>query len=397
MAEPTPKHAGLLIPLDMFRISQLAALFADQLVSKARNILDAKLVLTRHPDAPILLVRIEGHVVGDDPPAFWRENADLAALASRLFPRQVILYYAEPGPPSVRREGFAVAQQGQVVAADDATLERLPPDATEADWPVVRLCMQLRVSEQALAKGFPGGPSVEVSLVDTRVDDQALLLRLLGRDGEGDLDEDEPAPPPPPPRPAAAPAARGRAAAGPPAGAGAAPAAAAAKPRVNLEADAKRRAQLQADQEAKQQRRAAEIRAALPYAEDELGLVVAPRAELSEPNMLRPYIQASVAGDLPPGLPNELTDALQGRRIDLAVRVEFLSEVFVENTPLSRATFQARAQPVEIDGRTLQVLEVLGPRLGYGVLVSTGKTHVFVSRKFGMPLPFELLLGLLGD
>lgn len=391
MSATTSNHAGLLIPLEMFRISQLAALLAEQLVGKARNILDAKLTLTRHPDAPILLVRIEGHVVGGDPAAFWRENADLAALASRMFPRQVILYYAEPGPAAERREGFVVTQHGQALAADDATADRMPPDATDLDWPVARLCQQLRVSMQELADGFPGGPRVEVKLVEPRVDDQALLMTLVGRDP---ADDDGAAPP----APAAgrAPGAPGAPGAPPKAAPpGAAGARAAVSKRANLEEDAKRRAKQQATQEAELARRAAEIGANLPFETDEHGIIVAPRAELSEPDILRPYIHAKLEGDLPSGLPKTLEGEYQGRRVDIVVRVEFLSEVFVENNPLTRATFESRAHSVEFGERKLLAIEVLGPRLGYGTLVSTGKRHVFVSRKLELPLPSRLVLDLL--
>lgn len=384
MSAMTSNHAGLLIPLEMFRISQLAALIAEQLVGKARNILDAKLTLTRHPDAPILLVRIEGHVVGGDPATFWRENADLAALVSRMFPRQVILYYAEPGPAEERREGFVVTQHGQALAADDATADRMPPGATDHDWPVARLCQQLRVSMQELADGFPGGPRVEVKLVEPRVDDQALLMKLVGRDEDDDGTAAAPAAGRPP-----------AGAKGAPAPAAAAAARAAASKRANLEEDAKRRAKQQAEQEAELARRAAEIGANLPFETDTHGIIVAPRAELSEPDILRPYIHAKLEGDLPSGLPKNLEGEYQGRRVDIAVRVEFLSEVFVENNPLTRTVFEARANPVEFEGRTLLTIEVLGPRLGYGTLVSTGKRHVFVSRKQDLPLPARLVLELL--
>jgi len=377
-------HAGLLIPLDMFRISQLAALLAEQLISKARNILDAKLLLVRHPEAPILLVRIEGHVIGNDASGFWRENSELAAVASRLFPRQVILYYAESGTKAGRREGFVVTQQGQAIAADDATPDRMPPGAKEGDWPVGRLCQQLRVSMQALADGFPGGPRVEVQLVEPHVDDQALLLRLMGRDGgEEDIgDADAPAAPPPS-QPAGRAPARGAAAA--PGGA----------KRPSVEDDAKRRAKQQAAQDVEQARRAEEIRSDLPFEIDTHGIMVAPKAALSEPDMLRPYIQARLEGDLPAGLPHNLEGELQGRRVDVVVPVEFLSEVFVENNPLTRAVFESRAKPSKLGGRELLMLEVLGPRLGYGTLISTGKRHVFVSRKLDLPLPGELVAAML--
>src|SRR5690606_7206494 len=181
-------YGGLLIPLDMFRLSQLAALFAEVLVSKARNILDARMVAARHPASPLLLIRIEGHVVGDDEAAFWRENADLAAIVSQALPRQVFMFYVQPGPRDVRREGFMVAQRGQVLAADDATADNIPADTPDSEWPVSRLCGQLRLSLDELARGFPDGPRVEVPLAEPNIDDQAALMTLVGRepaDAEG--------------------------------------------------------------------------------------------------------------------------------------------------------------------------------------------------------------------
>jgi hypothetical protein len=366
------KHAGLIVPFEMFRISQLAAIFAELLVSKARNILDAELVVTRHPSAPILLLQIEGSVVGDDAPDFWRENTDLVSLASRAFPRQVIMYYVEPAPQ--RREGFMVAQQGQVLAADDATHDGMPPGATEADWPVARLCQQLRVPLADLEGRFPGGPSVRAKLVEPgQVDDQALLMTLAGRDAAG--------------------------AEAQPAGAEttAAPSTPAAR-RGSLEEDVKRREKERQAEEAEQARRNEEVRSGLRYAIDDLGLVAAPKAELSEPEILVAFVVPKVSGDLPEGLPRKLADDLQGKRIDVAVKVDFLSEVFVENTPLSRPAFEERATEGTIGGRSVRMMEVLGPRLGYGTLISTGKApHVFVSRKLGTALPEQLVVELLGE
>ena len=370
------KHAGLLVPFEMFRISQLAAIFAELLVSKARNILDAELVVTRHPSAPILLLQIEGSIVGDDPPEFWRENADLVSLASRAFPRQVIMYYVEPPPE--RREGFMVAQQGQVLAADDATHDRMPAGATEADWPVARLCQQLRIPANDLETRFPGGPSVRAKLVEPgQVDDQALLMTLAGRDAG--TTEAAPAP-------------------GAQATATAPQQAAPANRRGNIEEDTKRREKERQAEEAEQARREEEVRSGLRYTIDEIGLVAAPKAELSEPEILVTFVVPKVAGDVPEGVPQKLADQLQGKRIDVAVKVDFLSEVFVENTPLSRPTFEERSTEATVGGRSVRVMEVLGPRLGYGTLISTGKApHVFVSRKIGSALPEQLVLELLGS
>ena len=50
-----------------------------------------------------------------------------------------------------------------------------------------------------------------------------------------------------------------------------------------------------------------------------------------------------------------------------------------------------------LGGKNVRVAEVLGPRLGYGSLISTGSApHVFVSRKPDMPLPEALIAELLG-
>ena len=96
--------AGLLVPLDMFRISQLAEMFSQLLASKARNILDAEFVVTRHPEAPLFLMQITGSISNDNPATFWRENVDLAQMISRAMPRQVIMFFADPGAtPNDRR------------------------------------------------------------------------------------------------------------------------------------------------------------------------------------------------------------------------------------------------------------------------------------------------------
>jgi hypothetical protein len=360
-ATSSSSYGGLLIPFDPFRLSQLAAVFGDVLIGKARNVLDAKLVVARHPAAPILLARIDGSVLDGDEAKFWRENTDLVAVASQLLPRQVFMFYVEPGPPATRREGFMVAQRGQVLAADEATQDRLPPDATEADWPVARLCEQLRISMDELAQGFPGGPSVEVKLVEPAADDQALLMTLAGQPPEGGA-EAEPT-----------------------------------EAKASAEEDAKRRAAAEAEDLAEQRARAAQVKSDLAYAIDELGAIVCPKAELSEPDILAPYIVSEISGDLPAGLPPELVDRLQAKRIDIAVKVDFLSEVFVENQPMTRAVFDEHKRPITLGGRELVALEVLGPRLGYGTLISTGKApHVFVSRKIDLPMPEALILELLG-
>ena len=58
-------------------------------------------------------------VVGDDPTAFWRENADIVVAMSQVLPRQCFMYYVQSAPPQERREAFLIAQRGQVLAADE--------------------------------------------------------------------------------------------------------------------------------------------------------------------------------------------------------------------------------------------------------------------------------------
>lgn len=380
-------HAGLIIPADMFRLSQIAAIYAEILVGKARNILDAELVVSRHKSAPILLFRIVGSVVEDNPPQFWRDNADLISVTSRAFPRQVIMYYVEAETPEERREGFLVAQQGQVIASDDASPER--PPAEPGVWPVAKLCQQLRIHPDELASGFADGPSVSVKLVEPQVDDQALLMELFAQEAaaagaeadgvataapEGDGVTADGAPPAPaaPPQPK--------------------------KPTATqiAEEDKKRRLKEQAEEEAEQKRRADEVKSGLEYQVDDLGVVAVPKAELGEADILQPFIKSKLVGDLPDGLPRELAEKLQGKRLDIAVKVDFLSEVFIESVPLTRPMFEERAEEVSVDGRTVKAIEVLGPRLGYGTLVSAGKApYIFVSRKRELALPEALIAKML--
>jgi len=376
------KHGGLLIPLDPFRVSHLAAVAAELLVSKARNITDAKLVLTRHPQTQLLLGRIEGSVLDGDPVEFWRDNADIAVAMSQVLPRQCFMYYVQSAPPSERREAFLVAQRGQVVAADEGSVERQTPGAE--NWPVDKLCEQLRLNVDDLARGFAGGPSVEIPLLEPNVDDQALLMKLAGQ--------------PPGAEEAGDPAATASSTEAPnPEGTAQTPAAPAGPPKLSVAEDLKRRQQERAAEEAELQRRAHEVESDVRFTVDELGIVSCPAAELSEPDILEPFLVSSLAGDLPPGLPRDRADSLQGKRCDVALRVDFLSEVFLESVPLSRPVFAERAEDRTLGGRTLKVLEVLAPRLGYGSLISTGKApHVFVSRKPDQLLPEALILELLG-
>lgn len=389
--------AGLLVPLDMFRISQFAAMFSELLASKARNILDAELVVTRHPEAPLFLMQIAGSVIDGNPATFWRENVDLAQMASRALPRQVIMFYADPGEtPADRREGFIVAQQGQMIAGDDVGTDRMPADAPDSDWPLAKLCQQLRLPLEDLKTSFEGGPQVSVKLMEpSAADDQALLQELFAKEMAAQAAAEAGEAPP-----------EGTTGAPPPAGASPAPAAgapaAAPAPKKPSAAeiaaeDAKRRAREQAEEEAAAAARAAEIQSGLRTAQDDLGITVAPDAELSEPDQLRPFIVSALEGDVPDGVSRELTAQLQGKRIDVAVKVDFLSEVFIENTPLSKPQFQEISAERELGGKTVRVAEVLGPRLGYGSLISAGSApHVFVSRKPDMPLPEGLIVELLG-
>jgi hypothetical protein len=385
---------GLLFPLDMFRPTTLAAVLAEGLVSQVKNILDAKLVLTRHPQIQVIIGRIEGSVVGDDPAKFWRENVELALMASQVLPRQLFLYYVVgEGTEAEPRQGFVVAQRGQVLAAEDATADQLPPDALPEDWPVERLLAQLGLAYDDLALGFPGGPTVELSLVERGGDDRELLMTLAGQPPAGRADAA--AGPAPAGAPASKAAPAGRPAPAQP-GAPASKEGAPARPkRITVEEDQKRRAaEHQAASEAREAK-AASIRADLPYVVDELGIVVAPKAELGDTDILEPFLASKLNGDLPPGLPRTLQESLQGKRIDFAVAVEFLSEVFVGDRPLAKPIFDAQAEDRTIAGRPVKLLEVLAPRLGKGSFIRRERAGVFVSRTPDLPLPESLIATLL--
>ena len=382
-------HGGLVFPLDMFRPTLLAAALAEGLVAQVRNIVDAKLELVRHPEVQLVLARIHGSVVGDDPAAFWRENPELGLLASQVLPRQLFQYWVagEPDP----RQGFMVLQRGQALASQDASRDDLPPGATAEDWPVAQLLAQLQLRPEELADGFAGGPRIEVSLVERDGDDRELLMVLLGQQpGEAEAaDAGEPAGAAAGPgQPAGAPTA-----AGPASGTGAS-----TGRRLNVQDDQKRRAaEAQAEREARQAK-AESMHSDLPFAIDDLGLVVAPRgAELADTDILEPYLRSTLEGDLPPGLPRERQDELQGRRIDFAVVVEFFSEVFVGEGPLSRPVFDAQAGTRTLAGAEVRVLEVLAPRLGRGTLIRRGRAGVFVSRTPELELPMALIAELLAS
>jgi hypothetical protein len=369
-------HGGLVFPLDMFRPTMLAAALAEGLIAQARNIVDAKLELIRHPEIQLVLARIVGSVIEDDSAKFWRENVELGILASQVLPRQLFVYWVatEPEP----RQGFIVAQRGQVLAAQDATQDQLPPDAVPEEWPVAQLLGQLQLEADELAGGFAGGPRIEIELMDRDGDDRELLMVLLGQQPDQPESDD--------PGAAQAEAPGASAGAGEPARA----------KRMTAEEDRKRRAaEHQAELEARQAK-AESIRADLPYIVDELGVVVAPRgAELADTDILGPYVISKLDGELPSGIPRDLQDRLQGKRVDFAVPVEFLSEVFVGEGPLSKATFDEQAQAREIAGQAVKILEALGPRLGRGSFIRRERAGVFVSRTPDMPLPDALILELL--
>ncbi|MEM6994760.1 MAG: hypothetical protein AAF721_29875, partial [Myxococcota bacterium] len=302
MLNAPTQHGGIVVPLDMFRISHLAAILSEILVGKARNILDAKLVVTRHPSSQIVLLTITGSVIGDEPAKFWREYADLAVALSQVLRTQCFLYYVVAAPANERREGFVVAQRGQALAADDASADTQPATG-EGNWPVTKLCEQLRIKMEDLASGFAGGPSVEVSLVEPSIDDQAALMTLAGQQpGEG--------------------AEGGEATDAAAAPADGAPAAPDKPKKPTVEDDLKRRAKERAAEVAAMEERAAKVQSELKMAVDELGVVVCPSAELGEPDILAPFIVAKIEGDLPPGVPRDRTEALQGLRCDIAVAVD---------------------------------------------------------------------------
>ena len=397
-------HGGLLFPLDMFRPTMLAAVIAELLVGKVRNILDATIEIARHPTSPLALARIHGGVVGDDPAEFWRTNPDIALAASQVVPRQCFVYYARSGES--RREGFLVAQRGQALAADDSDR-----DPSGKHWPVTRLCEQLRISVAELASGFSGGPRIELSLMEPHGNDQNLLMTLIGQAAAGAAAEeeegydDEPQAPPPPPPPSrgggggltqgfTAPPSAG--ASQPPSQPSPRPAAGSGKPApISAAEDAKRRATEKAAEQQEMLARSENVAKGLRYVEDDRGVVVLVPAELADTDVLRHYLVPAVEGSLPEGLPRALAGKLQGKSIDFAVKVEFFSEVFLGNQPLNRPKFDEKATELHLGGTTVKALEVHAPRLGPGTLVRLGGKNAFISRKLDTQLPAELLLAAL--
>ena len=115
-----------------------------------------------------------------------------------------------------------------------------------------------------------------------------------------------------------------------------------------------------------------------------------PLRGLADYDLLAPYQIKKVRGDLPAGFDGALTDELMGKRVDFAVRVDFLSEVFVDDKPLSRPVFEGAATPLPGAGDVM-ALEVLAPRLGRGTLLRRGRAGMFISRTPDLPIPSALL------
>lgn len=381
-------HGGILFPLDMFRPTMLASIVGEAFVAKARNVLDAEIELTRHPQAQLVLLRMHGSIVGDDPAHFWRENIDLGLILSQVLPRQLFLYYVGFEP---QRQGFMVAQQGQALAGDDVDESSMPPEAQPEDWPVARLCAQLRLGLDELASGFAGGPTVRLPVVDVVGDDRELLETLIGP-LEPEAAQDHEAPPAGArePAPSSATAAPG-------------PANAGARTRSTKDlaaeaaADQKRRAAEREAEAAARAALAAEAKSGLEVVVDELGAVVAPPgAELGDADILGPFVVRKLSGDVPDGMPRELAESLQGKRIDIAVKVDFFSELLIDGKPLAKADFEREAKTLEVDGLEFRVLACHAPRLSAGSLWVRNKGRVFVSREPDAPVPAAIVLSLAG-
>lgn len=396
MSTDTPtvvqNHGGILFPLDMFRPSMLAAALAEGLVARARNVLDAKLVLTRHPEVSLVLARIEGSVVGDDEAAFWRENAELAMFASQALPRQCFMYFMAEGPE--KRQGFVVAQRGQVVAGDDAGPDTFPAGTPEAEWPVNRLCAQIQIHPDELKGRFEGGPTVETSLMEpSAAEDEAAVMLLAGQPPGEEDDDLHGMAPPGAGAPADAPSGQSGAQQ-PTTGAGRV----AADPnRPRPEDDARRRATEQAEEQRKRDAAAEQMIDGLRIISDDLGLVVVPKAELGDTDLLEPYVVRKIDGELPAGLPRDRTKELQGKRIDFATVVEFLSEVFYGNAPLTKPAWEENAEARTIGGQEVKILEAFAPRLGAGTFIRKDRAGVFISRTPALPLPESLITSLLDE
>ena len=111
--------------------------------------------------------------------------------------------------------------------------------------------------------------------------------------------------------------------------------------------------------------------------------------------MLRPFLVPQIERNAPEGLPADVRGRLEGKAVDFAVKVEFLSEVLIGKNPINKAKFEELATPHDLAGLKVQILEVLAPRLGAGTLLRSGGKNVFVSRKPDASLPGAFLRELL--
>lgn len=371
-------YGGIMFPLEMFRPSAMAQLIGEYFVSKARNVLDAELVLTRHPTAQLILLQVQGAVVGTDAGKFWKEHSDLVMLLSRALPLQTFLFYVIEGEQ--RLEGLVVAQGGQALMADEVTPEQLGPDAGPDAWPLARLCQQIGIDSAELAQGIPSGPQIRVPMLEpSMAQDEALLRELMSGLGPGpevasDSSEVERVPtseaPPSPASPRA-------------------PASRPTSPKAVLAEDAKRRSDEKTAEALARAQYAKSVQADLAYVQDEQGLVVAPALTLEDADLLAGYLKRKLRGDLPEGLPSELTSGMQGKSVDILVAVDFFSEVFVGASPLSRPQFERESRSETVGEHAVKVMEVQAPRLGRGTLIVAQGRRFFVSREWSkIPMAF---------
>lgn len=376
MSNPQDRsYGGIMFPLEMFRPSAMAQLIGQFFVDKTRNVLDAELVLSRHPEAQLILLRIEGSVVGDDEGKFWKENSDLVMLLSRALPLQTFLYYAIAGVD--RTEGLVVAQGGRALMADEVNQDDLGPSAGPEAWPLAGLCGQIGIEANDLAGGFPGANSIRVPLLEPPLsDDESLLRQLISAE------------------PAQAPAGE---AASPNLGQeypDAAPAPRPPSPKAALAQDEKRRAEEKSAEADARAQKARAAQAELLSHHDDQGLICAPKVSLEDVDILSGYLRRKLDGDLPEGLPRDLTSQMQGKSVDIVVQVEFLSEVFLGASPLSRPDFESKARSESLCGSPVQVLEVQAPRLGRGTLIVQNSQRVFVSREWEA-IPQDFVHGII--
>jgi hypothetical protein len=160
---------------------------------------------------------------------------------------------------------------------------------------------------------------------------------------------------------------------------------------MTAEEDAKRRAAEHAAEHAELERQAEAARSGLVFEVDDLGCIAWVPTELSEVEILSPFLVDTVRGEIPAGLPRALESKLHGKRIDFVVGVDFLSEVFVNNAPLARPSFEAAAAPRDVAGLSAQCMEVFAPRLGVGTLYRANGKNAFLSRGPELDHPVGLL------